>query len=134
MEQPTSSRPPGAQDQHPATPSPEPAGSTPDVGSSLEGGTARLTVAGELTDAARRPLVRVVTDLLLAEHELHRVELDLRRVSFANSAGLAVLVQVQKLVAPRAIGLVLVGPPPAVVRSLQLTGLWHRFTVHDVAP
>jgi anti-anti-sigma factor len=104
---------------------------SPEVTAELDGGTARLTVSGELTDAARRPLVREVTDLLLAQSDLHRVELDLGGVGFVNSAGIAVLVQLHKLVAPRAIDLVLVAPPPVVARPLQLTGLWHRFTVAD---
>lgn len=104
------------------------------MGSALEGDSARLTVAGELTEAARRPLVRIVTDLLLAEPTLHRIDLDLRGVSFVNSAGVAVLVQLQRLAAPRAIDLVLVAPPPVVARPLQLTGLWHRFSVVEDGP
>ena len=105
--------------------------SAPTVAVDVEGDTARLTVVGELTDVARRPLVREVTDLLLARHDLHRIDLDLRGVAFVNSAGVAVLVQLQKLVGPRAIELVLVAPPATVVRPLQMTGLWHRFTVQE---
>ena len=93
--------------------------------------TVRLTVTGELTDAARRPVVREVTDRLLAQPGLRRIDLDLRGVTFVNSAGLAVLVQVQKLAAPRAIEVVLVAPTSAVARPLQLTGLWHRFTIAE---
>jgi anti-anti-sigma factor len=103
----------------------------PTVTVDLAGDTARLTVVGELTETARRPMVREVTDLLLAQPTLHRIELDLRGVAFVNSAGVAVLVQLQKLAAPRAIELVLVAPPAAVVRPLQLTGLWHRFTIQE---
>ena len=103
----------------------------PTVVADLDGDTARLAVVGELTDAARRPLVREVTDLLLAQPTLHRIDLDLRGVAFVNSAGIAVLVQLQKMTAPRAIELVLVAPPTAVVRPLQLTGLWHRFTISE---
>ena len=91
----------------------------------------RLTVAGELTEAARRPLVREVTDRLLASPDLRRIDLDLRGVTFVNSAGVAVLVQVQKLAAPRAIEVALVAPTTAVVRPLQMTGLWHRFTIAE---
>ena len=105
----------------------------PSVTVERDGDAARVTVVGELTDAARRPLVREVTDLLLASSPLHRIDLVLRDVPFVNSAGIAVLVQLYKLVAPRAIQLVLVGAPAAVVRPLQLTGLWHRFTVVEDA-
>ena len=104
---------------------------TPEVRSVLEGDVATLTVAGELTEAARRPLVRTMTDLLLAEASLREVRLDVRAVPFMNSAGTAVLVQLQKLGAPRGVDLVLIAPPPAVARPLQLTGLWRRFTIRE---
>jgi stage II sporulation protein AA (anti-sigma F factor antagonist) len=101
----------------------------PTVDVALDGDTARLTLTGELTDAARRPLVRVLTQLLLDRPTLKRVELDLKAVGFMNSAGMSVLVQGHRLGAPRGIALVLVDPPAAVVRPLQLSGLWHRFPV-----
>lgn len=97
----------------------------------LEGDVARLTLTGELTGESRRPLIRVLTDLLLQVPSLHRVELDVRAVPFMNSAGITVLVQALRMTAPRAIEVVLVGPPSAVARPLQLSGLWHRFTVVD---
>jgi stage II sporulation protein AA (anti-sigma F factor antagonist) len=103
----------------------------PTVDVRRDGDTARLSVVGELTDAARRPLVREATDLMLAHADLHRVDLDLRGITFVNSAGVAVLVQLLKLTAPRAIDLVLVAPPETVVRPLQMTGLWHRFTIEE---
>jgi stage II sporulation protein AA (anti-sigma F factor antagonist) len=104
---------------------------TPEVTSVLTGEVATLTVTGELTEAARRPLVRTMTDLLLSGAPLREVRLDVRAVPFMNSAGTAVLVQLQKLGAPRGVDLVLVAPPQAVARPLQLTGLWRRFTVRE---
>jgi stage II sporulation protein AA (anti-sigma F factor antagonist) len=101
----------------------------PQVTSVFDGDTARLTVVGEFTEPARRPLVRALTDLLLAESGLHRVELDLRGTTFLNSAGLSVLVQLQRLGRPRGVEVVLVDPPESVIRPLQLSGLWHRFPV-----
>jgi anti-anti-sigma factor len=103
----------------------------PRVTSELQGDTAVVTVAGELTEAARRPLVRCLTDLLLSTPNLHRVRLRLRGVPFMNSAGMAVLVQLQKLGQPRAVDVVLVTPPDEVARPLQLAGLWHRFPVEE---
>jgi anti-anti-sigma factor len=104
----------------------------PGVTHVLQGDTARLTVTGELTDAARRPLVRVLTDLLLQhEHALARVVLDLRDVSFMNSAGMAVLVQLQRMAAPRGVEVALLDPPEGVLRPLQLSGLWRRFPLVD---
>jgi anti-anti-sigma factor len=126
MEETTSS---GAQQSGEGT---EPGG--PEVRCVLDGDTARLTMRGELTDAARRPLVRVLTDLLLSQPSLRRVEIDVRDVSFMNSAGMAVLVQAQRMTAPRGVELVLVDAPPEVIRPLQLSGLWHRFPVLESAP
>ncbi|MGY1804445.1 STAS domain-containing protein [Blastococcus sp. SYSU D00922] len=105
----------------------------PQVAHEVQDGVARVTVAGELTDAARRPLVRVLTDLLLGQPAPGRVELDLSGVGFMNSAGMAVLVQLQKLAAPRGIEVALVRPTPAVVRPLQLSGLWHRFPIEGAS-
>jgi anti-anti-sigma factor len=97
----------------------------------LDGDTARLTMTGELTDAARRPVVRVVTELLLHEHSLARIILDVRGVTFMNSAGMAVLVQIQRMAAPRGVEVALLDPPETVLRPLQLSGLWRRFPILD---
>jgi anti-anti-sigma factor len=105
----------------------------PAVSVHLDGDVATLTVSGELTEGSRRPLVRATTDLLLAQPGLRAVRLDLRAVEFMNSAGTGVLVQLQRLGAPRGVDVVLVAPPPAVVRPLQLTGLWTRFPIDDGA-
>jgi anti-anti-sigma factor len=105
----------------------------PRVAHELSGDTAVVTVEGELTEAARRPLVRVLTDLLLEVPTLRRAELHLRGVTFMNSAGTAVLVQLQRMAKPRGVEVVLVSPPAAVARPLQLTGLWHRFEVEGDA-
>ncbi len=106
----------------------------PQVTAALDGDVSYVTVSGELTEAARRPLVRVVTDQLLSLPTLRRLELHLGEVSFMNSAGMAVLVQALRMTAPRAIELVLVGAPPAVIRPLQLSGLWHRFPIEGAVP
>jgi anti-anti-sigma factor len=101
----------------------------PEVTAVLDGDVSHVTVTGELTEAARRPLVRVVTDHLLSVPSLSRLELGLGGVTFMNSAGMAVLVQLQRMTQPRAVTVALVAPPPAVARSLQLAGLWRRFEV-----
>jgi anti-anti-sigma factor len=107
------------------------AAAEPDVAHVIDGDTAWVTLTGELTDAARRPLVRVLTDLLLEHQALARVVLDVRGVSFMNSAGMAVLVQAERMAAPRGIELALLDPPEGVRRPLQLSGLWRRFPVLD---
>lgn len=103
----------------------------PDVRSVVEGDVVSLALDGELTDAARRPLVRVLTEVLLSGQPLRRVQLQLGGVTFMSSAGLAVLVQLQRMAAPRGVEIALVTPASSVVRPLQLTGLWHRFAVVD---
>ncbi|SDC74314.1 stage II sporulation protein AA (anti-sigma F factor antagonist) [Geodermatophilus telluris] len=106
-------------------------GAEPQVTATLDGDVSCVTVVGELTEAARRPLVRAVTDQLLSTPTLHRLELQLSGVTFMNSAGMAVLVQLQRMTQPRAVTVALVEPPPTVARPLQLTGLWRRFEVVD---
>ncbi len=101
----------------------------PEVTATLDGDVSRVTVTGELTEAARRPLIRAVTDQMLSVPTLGRLEIDLAGVTFMNSAGMAVLVQLQRMTSPRAVTVALVSPPVAVARPLQLTGLWRRFEV-----
>jgi anti-anti-sigma factor len=127
MEQP----PPAAQ---PDADGPAPGAHNLTVTCTRDGDTARIEVVGELTDTARRPLVRELTDLMLSHTPLKRVDLDLCEVSFLNSAGISALVQLQKMVQPRGIELTLAVKNVAVTRPLQLSGLWHRFTVLDRRP
>lgn len=103
----------------------------PEVRTAADGDVVSLTLEGELTDTARRPLVRVLTEALLSGKPLRRVELHLGGVSFMNSAGMAVLVQLQRMTAPRGVEVALVTPSPAVARPLQLSGLWLRFPIVD---
>ena len=119
MDDPTRAEPPAHEHELPE----------PVVRTALHDGVATVTLDGELTEAARRPVVRAVTDLLLGTPALRSLRLDLRAVSFMNSAGMAVLVQVQKLGAPRGLDVVLVAAPDLVVRPLQLSGLWTRFRI-----
>ena len=102
-----------------------------EVTTDLDGDVATLTVGGELTEEARRPLVRTMTDLMLSRPDLRRVRLDLRAATYLNSAGMAVLVQLQKLGQPRGVEVALLAPPAAVARPLQLSGLWLRFPIEE---
>jgi stage II sporulation protein AA (anti-sigma F factor antagonist) len=95
---------------------------------------AQLRLVGELTEGARRPLVRTMTDLLLNAPQLRRVQVDTSAVTFMNSAGMSALVQVLKMCQPRGIDLALVVQGTAVTKPLQLSGLWHRFTIVDRRP
>jgi anti-anti-sigma factor len=108
-----------------------PAPGEPDVRTEVRDGVLSLTLGGELSEAARRPLVRILTEELLSKQPLRRVELQLGGIRFMNSAGMAVLVQLQRMAAPRGVDVALVTPSAAVARPLQLSGLWHRFPVVD---
>ena len=118
---------PGGAPQSPA----DDAVHTVEVTCTQQDDTAEIRTVGELTDHARRPLVRAMTDLLLNGTTLHRVVLDVRAVTFLNSAGIAVLVQLQKMCQPRGIELALAVQGSTVTRPLQLSGLWPRFTIID---
>ena len=120
-----------AQDTHSDTPQAAAHSTEPQVTATLDGDVLSVTVVGELTEAARRPLVRAVTDQLLSVPTLSRLELDLAGLTFMNSAGMAVLVQLQRMGAPRNVAVALVDPPVTVIRPLQLSGLWHRFPVEE---
>lgn len=106
-------------------------GDEPAVRSDVVGDVVQLALDGELTDAARRPLVRVLTEALLSGQPVRRVELQLGGVPFMNSAGMAVLVQLQRMASPRGVEVALVTPSSAVTRPLQMSGLWHRFPIVD---
>lgn len=93
--------------------------------------SAAIELVGELTEDARRPLVRVMTDLMLGTPQLRQVRLDTCGVTFMNSAGMSSLVQLQKMAEPRGIELTLTVQSDAVARPLQLSGLWRRFTILD---
>jgi len=113
---------------------PEPSGATPHsptVTTTQEGDTARIRVVGELTEEARRPLVRAMTDLMLSSHELRKVELDLSEVDYMNSAGVSTLVQLERMAEPRGIAMPLIVRTSGVARPLQVSGLWRRFAIVD---
>jgi anti-anti-sigma factor len=93
--------------------------------------SAHIRIVGQLTEDARRPVIRAMTELMLHAPHLHRVEVDTTGVTFMNSAGMAVLIQLQKMGQPRGIEIVLIAQSAAVTRPLQLSGLWHRFTIID---
>ena len=93
--------------------------------------SAEVEVVGDLTEDARRPLVRTMTDLMLQEPGLRRVQVDTSGVTFVNSAGVSALVQLEKMGHPRGIEVPLVVASSVVARPLQASGLWRRFTVID---
>jgi anti-sigma B factor antagonist len=67
------------------------------------------------------------------EGRLRELVLDLSAVEFLGSAGLAALVDAQKLARDRNVGLRLIAATRAVIRPLQVTGLIDLFTVVDTS-
>jgi anti-sigma B factor antagonist len=85
------------------------------------GAVVTVAVAGELDLATAPELLNRVTDLIEAGH--HRVVLDLRELTFCDSAGLSVLARIRKRVA-QFDGALTLARPTSIVRSvLELTGM-----------
>ena len=100
--------------------------STPDGAAapvpSLPGGpVVTVAVAGELDLATAPELLNRVNDLIEAGH--HRVVLDLRDLTFCDSAGLSVLARIRKKVAQFDGALTLARPSSIVRAVLELTGM-----------
>ena len=87
----------------------------------------RIVVRGDL-DAYRGAEVRAVLEEHLAAGR-SPLELDCREVTFMDSGGLRVLVEIDERLRAQGSGLVLVAPSPAVIRLLGYTDLTERFAV-----
>ncbi|MGH3928971.1 MAG: STAS domain-containing protein [Pseudonocardiaceae bacterium] len=94
-------------------------------------GTCTLRVRGEI-DLATSPLLRSCAMEQLRQGPRLLV-LDLRRVDFLGSSGLAVLIELRTEAQRRGIGLRLVVTSRAVLRPLVATGLITLFDVDDTA-
>lgn len=92
-------------------------------------GTCTLQVVGEI-DLATSPVLRShgMEQLMRAPRGL---VLDLRRVDFLGSSGLAVLIELRSAAQQRDIGLRLVTTSRAVLRPLMVTGLIELFDVDE---
>lgn len=90
-----------------------------------------VVVSGEIDAAIAPGLSGCLTDVL-SRPGVDVVELDLRQVTFLDSAGLATLAGAHRSAAAsgRMLGLRVAGAR-AVVRPLQITGLWRVLTVLD---
>ncbi len=80
-----------------------------------------VAVAGELDLATAPDLLNRVSDLIEGGH--HRVVLDLRELTFCDSAGLSVLARISKKVAQFDGALALARPTQIVRSVLELTGM-----------
>ena len=102
-----------------------------DVRSATSAAGCTISISGEV-DSSTAPGVRSCLLEVLARPGTSSVEVDLRGVTFLDSAGLSALATAHR--AAQAAGrelLVRCGTTRAVLRPLQITGLFNVFTVID---
>jgi anti-sigma B factor antagonist len=102
-----------------------------DVRAATSSSGTTVHVSGEV-DSTTAPGLRNCLLEVIARPGVTEVEVDLREVSFLDSAGLSALATAHR--AAEAAGRVLnmrCGTTRAVVRPLQITGLWTVFSVVD---
>ncbi len=91
-----------------------------------------LTVAGEV-DSSTAPSLRAVVDSAFAEGT-PMLTVDLDGVTFLDSAGLCVLAAAHRRAAENGVRLRVVASTRAVIRPLQITGLYDLLAVERVEP
>ena len=91
-----------------------------------------LTVAGEV-DSSTAPSLRAVVDSAFADGA-PTLTVDLDGVTFLDSAGLCVLAAAHRRAAEDGVRLRVVASTRAVIRPLQITGLYDLLAVERVEP
>jgi anti-sigma B factor antagonist len=91
-----------------------------------------LTVTGEV-DSSTAPSLRAAVDKAFADGA-RSLTLDLESVTFLDSAGLCVLAGAHRRAAEHGVVLRVVASGRAVVRPLQITGLYGLLAVGQVRP
>ncbi|MFW3172065.1 STAS domain-containing protein [Geodermatophilus sp. CPCC 206100] len=94
--------------------------------------TAALTVAGEV-DSSSAPVLRTAVDQALARG-VRELVVDLDAVTFLDSAGLCVLAAAHRSASLQGVRLRVLASGSAVIRPLQITGLWELLAVELVQP
>ena len=97
----------------------------------VHGAAVQLTAAGEI-DSSSAPVLEHRLEAVLAG-ELERLTIDLRDVTFLDSAGLCVLAAAHKRAGQKQILLRVLASSRAVIRPLQITGLWQLLGAEQVA-
>jgi anti-sigma B factor antagonist len=91
-----------------------------------------LTVTGEV-DSSTAPSLRAVVDSAFADR-VRTLTVDLDGVTFLDSAGLCVLAAAHRRAAEDGVLLRVVASTRAVIRPLQITGLYDLLAVERVEP
>jgi anti-sigma B factor antagonist len=93
---------------------------------------ARVAAAGEV-DSTSAPFLRERLDGLL-DDGVGEITVDLTGVSFLDSAGLCVLAAAYRRASEQDVALRVLAASRAVIRPLQITGLWDLLQVEKVDP
>ena len=92
----------------------------------------RLVAVGEV-DSSSAPLLRRELDAVL-ERAVREIVVDLDGVTFLDSAGLCALASAHRRAAAKGVSLRVLASGRAVIRPLQITGLWNLLGAEQVAP
>lgn len=96
------------------------------------GSSVLVTVVGEV-DSSSAPAVGERFDALL-EGELRELTVDLVGVTFLDSAGLCVLASAHRRAVAAGVEMRVLASSRAVIRPLQITGLWTLLNAEQVDP
>jgi len=86
-----------------------------------EGSSLDVALAGEL-DMASTFKLEAELERLWAEHEVHRLVLDLGDLTFVDSAGLGALIAIREQTRDRGIEMTVTNPSHPVRRVIELSG------------
>jgi anti-sigma B factor antagonist len=93
----------------------------------------RVTAVGEV-DSSSAPLLRTELETALDGGDLRELVVDLDGVTFLDSAGLSVLAGAHRRAAGHDVHLRVLASNRAVIRPLQITGLWDLLGAEQVEP
>ncbi len=96
------------------------------------GSTVRIAACGEI-DSSTAPELRKALDAAF-DLPLTELTVDLDRVTFLDYAGLCVLASAHRIAEERNVHMRVLASNRAVIRPLQITGLWQLLAVEQVAP
>ena len=94
-------------------------------------GWAAVCAVGEIDSTTAPLLSQHLTELL--DSDVRELTVDLRQVSFLDSAGLCVLATTHRRAVRQDVQMRVVASSRAVVRPLQITGLWDLLRAEQVA-
>jgi anti-sigma B factor antagonist len=96
------------------------------------GATARVIAVGEI-DSTSAPVLREQLESLL-DGDVEDFVVDLVQVTFLDSAGLCVLAAAHRRAEGQGVGMHVLAASRAVIRPLQITGLWSLLGATQVEP